>query len=374
MDHFGALICRERLRRNWSQEGLCKGICTVSYLSKIEKGRAEPSPEIRKLLLERLELSTDDRLEQEAAELAARSYELLFSGRGPEMEGLEAWETWRATGAGLDLLLLAQFADPAGTPLEPGLEAVMTPRQLALQRILQHRQAEAVRLLPCAYTHMAAGFAAYHAGSYAAAIEQLHTAYDLAAGEGAPHLMLQCKLLIGNSYCNGQDTVNMEKHYTVARRLAAALGEEGALRSIDYNTAAVHIELGHYEEAYRYFSSLEEPDLMSLHKLAICCEKTGRREQALAALDRAGNMESEVPDTPLARKMCALVRYRLEHPNYLEGESYGGLLMDCFARCRRELPPGYAVFHLPWVLEWLAATRQYKQAYELMRGFPEKQS
>ena len=55
MGYYGTLICRERLRRNWSQEGLCRGICAVSYLSKIEKGRAEPSPQIQQMLLQRLE-------------------------------------------------------------------------------------------------------------------------------------------------------------------------------------------------------------------------------------------------------------------------------------------------------------------------------
>ena len=39
---FGFIIRRERVCRGWSQEGLCRGICAVSYLSKIEKGRAEP--------------------------------------------------------------------------------------------------------------------------------------------------------------------------------------------------------------------------------------------------------------------------------------------------------------------------------------------
>lgn len=47
MNYQGYIIYRERVRRNWSQAGLCKGICTVSYLSKIESGRAEPSAEIR---------------------------------------------------------------------------------------------------------------------------------------------------------------------------------------------------------------------------------------------------------------------------------------------------------------------------------------
>ena len=37
MEQFiGILIRRERLRQNYSQEGLCRGICAVSYLSKIE--------------------------------------------------------------------------------------------------------------------------------------------------------------------------------------------------------------------------------------------------------------------------------------------------------------------------------------------------
>ena len=33
MSIAGLLIRRERLARGWSQEGLCRGICTASYLS-----------------------------------------------------------------------------------------------------------------------------------------------------------------------------------------------------------------------------------------------------------------------------------------------------------------------------------------------------
>lgn len=51
-----ALIRYERLKRNWSQEGLCEGICAVSYLSKIEQGKAEPSDDILQALMRRLDL------------------------------------------------------------------------------------------------------------------------------------------------------------------------------------------------------------------------------------------------------------------------------------------------------------------------------
>ena len=55
-----ALIRYERLKRNWSQEGLCDGICAVSYLSKIEQGKAEPSDDILQALMQRLELKWHD--------------------------------------------------------------------------------------------------------------------------------------------------------------------------------------------------------------------------------------------------------------------------------------------------------------------------
>ena len=57
MSIAGLLIRRERLARAWSQEGLCRGICGTSYLSKIEQGKAAASEEILTLLLARLGLS-----------------------------------------------------------------------------------------------------------------------------------------------------------------------------------------------------------------------------------------------------------------------------------------------------------------------------
>ena len=80
MDYYGTIIQRERLNRGWSQEGLSKGICSVSYLSKIEKGRTTPSFEITKLLLERLGIQISEQLEIQAKEAIENAYELLFSG------------------------------------------------------------------------------------------------------------------------------------------------------------------------------------------------------------------------------------------------------------------------------------------------------
>ena len=50
---IGTMIRKYRLEKNYSQEGLCKGVCAVSYLSKIEQGSVEASPEILQGLLDR---------------------------------------------------------------------------------------------------------------------------------------------------------------------------------------------------------------------------------------------------------------------------------------------------------------------------------
>lgn len=373
MSYYGNLILRERLARSWSQAGLCKDICTVSYLSKIETGKAQPSADVLRLLLARLGLHTDPALEAAGMRCAEDGYERLFTGRFGELAAAlpaASDETYRATAAWTDLLLLRQF-DTDGGALDTGLEAGMTPRQLAMQRLLQGRWDEALALLPNAFCHWRIGVSAYEAGCYEDAVEHLQAGYDLAARDGAARLMLLCRAYMGNCYCNRRDIERMRPHYAAARRLAQALGEQELLDSIAYNTAAVQIERGQFEEAYGYFSALNDPGVLALHKLAICCEKTGRTAEAYAALERAEAAETAEQRSETVEKMLAVVHFRLAHPDYLHCDAYGTLLLDCFACCRTRLPQGYAAFHLPWVVEWYTAARQYKKVCELLTEFPD---
>lgn len=164
----------------------------------------------------------------------------------------------------------------------------------------------------------------------------------------------------------------MERHYRVGKRLAEDLQDRKALQTMEYNTASAWIEVGRYEDAYGWFSAQTPKTFMSLHKLAICCEKTGRREEALRALKQAEGMDTDEAEHGLALQLLGVVRYRLEHPDYLSREEYGAMLATCFDRLQSELPVGYAIFHLPWMLEWYKATRQYKKACDLLEMFPDK--
>lgn len=369
----GFILRRERLARDWSQDGLCRGICAVSYLSKIERGSVIASKDILRRLFERMDIPWHS-ADSDTGEAIESLYELLFSGDFDGFEERSAQlEEMEHGPFAADAMLLGRFTGERGEPLDLEMEPLLDTRQLALQRMLQGRSEEAIRLMPGAFSYYWAGAAAYESGSsYTAAVEYLQKGYDLAAHNGSAHLMLMCSLLAGNCYGNQLDIVNMNAHYAVASRLARALGRKRCLREIRYNSASVCIETGRYDEAYAYFSSIEEPGMMELHKLSICCEKLGKREQALEAVQCAVMMESEYPETELGRLMCRIVQFRLENADYLKCAEYGEMLLGCFERCRASLPVGYASFHLPWVLEWYTASRKYKQAYELIRDFPIK--
>ena len=373
MKSGGLIIAHARMEKGWSQEGLCKGICAVSYLSKIESGRAEPSDEILSLLFSRLGIDWSREKENEACRLADMACEALFSGCYEElaelMSGFDAGE-YAACSARVELELLHRIARKEREPLPAAMEKQMDGRALGLQRILQGRAEEATALLPNAYCCFEAGADAYSKGDYVRAMEHLNTAYFASSEDGAVKLMLLSRLILGGCCANRRDIEGMERHYAVARRIAKATGDSVALEQMDYNSAATAIECGKYEEAYAYFSGIERPELMSLHKLAVCCEKTGRFGEAVSALDRAEKLESEYPPTELAKAMCALVRYRIWNGDYLQRSEYGEMLLSTFERCRTELSAGYALFHLPWVMEWYRANRQYKKALDLMEEFP----
>ena len=233
----GFIIRRERMRRDWSQDGLCRGICAASYLSKIEQGRVEASEDILRLLYERLELPWygGESALPALCERIDELYELAYSG---EFKALNAAVTalreekpeLLLSPAAPDISVLSEIAAWRGesADIDEAMEQYLAPRGLALLRLMQDRDAEAAAICPSALCSYWAGVAQYESGrSYTAAVENLQRAYSLAAGEGRARLMMLSRAYIGNCYCNQLDVENMEAHYTVAGHGAARRGDAG---------------------------------------------------------------------------------------------------------------------------------------------------
>ena len=360
MRYAGFIIRQERLNRNWSQEGLCRGICTVSYLSKIELGKTEPSEEILCMLMRAMGLAWHGTDAGKDA-VVQRAYDILLGAEEGLAEFLSEQDAdlFVYSPYGPDWALLTRFAGQDMAPLDEELEACLDSRQLALQRLLQGRGQEAVSLYPAGFVQYMAGVAHYHAGRFAPALEMLQAAFQLAAQEGRARLMLHCKAMMGNCYANQNDLPAMEQHYIVASRLSKTLGDEQMDQTLAYNRAATQLEMGRYEQALGYFQSLKNPSRMELHKLAICLEKLGRRDEAAAALEKAETAQpSDAGFAELEKQLLEIVSMRIGDRDYLSNADYGEKLLRGFDACRRRLPAGYAQFHLPWVLEWYEHNRQ----------------
>ena len=224
-DIAGLLIRQARLRLNWSQEGLCRGICAPSYLSKIEQGKAAPSPEVTELLLRRLGLVWTP--EPESLEPC---WKALLSG-SPDFSSCyerlvqPRQESLACSPLAADALLLDAFYEDNMRSLPEEWESFLSNRQLALQRGLQGRWEEAVRLEPLPLLVTLRGKALYVKGDYTVAIEVLRDACRSAADAGYPHLMLSCRLWMGNCYSDLGRMEEMLAHFAVAERLAEALGD-----------------------------------------------------------------------------------------------------------------------------------------------------
>ena len=372
LSFVGPVIRMLRLERNWSMETLCKGICVVSYLSKIEQGKTIPNRQIIEDLLQKLGVCWRD--EPNMCTLRECLYEGIFSlDHSYFRQQIELLEKeWNPKIVGpcyLDFMVIraCYYKQPEWIPRD--FLPLMDRRQRCLHAITLGNYFEAYNCFPCPLSAYCVGEEAYLKGNYLQAMEYLQLACDQASREGYAVLTMVCQHYMANCYSNMGNLDAMNRHNQVAIRLARLLGDSDMEQTISYNIAAAYTERGDYEKAYGYFSALEKCTVYDLHKLAICCEKLGKPEEGLAALDKADAMTQ--PDC-LEREMCELVRYRLEHPGYLHDRQYGELLISTFRRIRNEKHYGHVRFHLPWVTQWLTANRQYRQAHELLSDFLNK--
>ena len=364
----GMMLFHARLQKNWSQETLCYRICDVSYLSKIEQDQVDASDELLQKLFARLGIRWE--ISTEMAAMRDTLYDSIFSRNEQYIsESLKALnEQWGQLAFGpcyTDFLVIRAYCAKDIELIPEKIMPHLDDRQQALVALLQERGEDAYRSYPCASTACAAGEEAYRCSNYPRSLEYFQTAYEQSAQAGYAHLMMDTQYGMFNCYSDMADLNKMQLHGQIAVRLGRALGNRELIDTIDYTIATTKVEFGDYAGAYAYFSNQRKPNVMSLHKLAICCEALGKREEALYALDRADAQNSN--NAP-QKKMCALIRYRLDHEDYLHEDAYGTLLIDTFHSIRKEMHANVVRFHLPWVTAWLTVNRENQSACDFLQN------
>lgn len=88
---IGTFIAQRRISSNMTQEELAKGVCSVTYLSKIENNKIEPNIVTINLLCKRLKINMYKEIKKREAskKLIAEWYQAIKSGEQMEVERLE---------------------------------------------------------------------------------------------------------------------------------------------------------------------------------------------------------------------------------------------------------------------------------------------
>lgn len=381
---IGTLIKRERLKRNYSQEGLCRGICVVSYLSKIEQGKVEAGEDIISALLERLGISceTDRGFLKEAGKRIEELYEKLYAGSLVQEDVAvlqQEYNRYMASEYMLDVMLFIRLfsenEDGTETELAEYIEC-MSQRQYELYLYStceenQERLELLLKLNPNGFYLNVAGVFYWAKGEYVKAVEILNRAYQVSCEEGTAENMLSAQMMLGNCYSSMEQKELMMKHYMIAKRLARALQKTEDLSTITYNIASTLLEWNQVEEALEYFKECSRRDALYYHKYAICMERLGEKQTAREMLKK-GYATEDIEQYPIYGKMYEVVAYRLEHENYLEETEYEVILRECMKQIREQRPKGYEQFHVPYLIEVLEHQRKYKEICSLMKEFPAK--
>lgn len=392
---IGTFIKRERLKHNYSQEGLCRGICVVSYLSKIEQGKAEAGEEIISALLKRLGIiyETEEAFLKEAERRIELFYEKLYEGTLKQEDVVvlqKEQERYLASEYMLDAMLfigLFENTEERTENVDNGMEKKRVQELSEYTECMSQRQYELylystseekpenfellMKLNPNGCYLNAAGTFYWAKGEYLKAVEILNRAYQVSCEEGTVENMLSAQMMLGNCYSSMEQKELMMKHYRTAKRLARALQKPEHLSTISYNIASTLLEWNQVEEALEYFKECSRKDALYYHKYAICMERLGEQQKAQKILERGYETE-DIKMYPVYREMFDVVKYRLEHKNYLQKAEYEHMLRSCMAHMREQFPRGYEQFHVPYLIEVLEHQRKYKEICSLMKEFPLK--
>ncbi|MGN0169836.1 MAG: helix-turn-helix domain-containing protein [Lachnospiraceae bacterium] len=386
----GYLIRSNRIRQKMSQEQLCKGICAISYLSKIESGIAEPDEQIIQKLFKALSIVyvQEEETIREYRDLLFRYFDAYFHHESTvEMEekiyrnkkALEnselaiEYQLFCVYNAGSDDRNVAErLLKGMERYREYMSEDAAFLYYMAKGMYGKNRQerdrayGKARQIRDCSLVYEALMYDAFYEGCYQEALNDCRIGYERAMQEGFLLVAKQISFLEGVCYGNLGNISCMDQAYKRTRELSR--GDRKISASIDYNTAVVYIEQKLYEKAIPYLLSAlkqEEDKLTAFlinHKLAMAYEHIGDKTVGGVYLDMADKLSENLE--PVYRDMVTMARLRYDG-NYLDSPEYERILTG-FSQMQKSMGADFVRFYQPYLVELLKAKRKYKEALRLI--------
>lgn len=382
---IGALLKRERLAQNMSQETLCHGICAASYLSKIETGAARATKELLGELFQVLNVAyiTDSATLETLDELYKAVFSALRqSDHLPEADPdtLALCSQLKFSPRGMDAYLLCALCDTAlGASLQFP-QGQLTGEQNLLYTYIKYtyyhsigENLQAASLLQTVKTpnegwvYPIIAELYFLVGDYSSAIVEAEQGYQLCATQGNIAGMLDCAMHAGSCYANNQDIEQMKYWYSTARNINYTVKNKSLNYSLEYNIGATLLMCGKAEESIAYFLRAEEAtkqhqsdnDLL-YQKMIYALLRVGQREEAAQRMPLI-----TIKDTPLV----SVLAYMLVHPNFMHDKEYCILLEACVQVAKKRHFLGMMDFYRYFLVEACISTKQYRKVIKYATEF-----
>lgn len=290
--NYGNLIKVERMRKNMKQSVLARGICSISYLSKIENNQTSPSEEVLELIFERLELDVPlyfdlseqvTKIKNEVRDILKEA--VLTRKDEDKYKKIEKYITNPVVKQSKELyttlmISLARFGVmPGGNTkylteigwIEDQLNADDKLRYMLMRSVILFQSTdreEALKLLEYLSENLQSshipdwemadiryimGGLYYKSTDYLQAIEHVRFALNYFQEHFYVERIIECQLIIGLSFKRRKRYTDALAHYEKATKVAGATDLKNYNGMLYNNMGDIYFLIGNQEKALEYF-------------------------------------------------------------------------------------------------------------------------
>ena len=375
-DITGLLIKENREKLGLKQEYLCKGICSISYLSKIERGNIVASEEIVKMLFKKLgiDFNSDEKFVQEGKQIFEEINKSRYFGTPIDEHRLEEIRSNKSrylnSSLNIDYQLFELFDKLFQTEDTDILryKEYMDNDQLYMSYLITGFLNNDIKLLEEAkkvkYTaeiiHQIA-YIKWIEGKYYESIELNLEALNLAYNEGCIKLQIEVCVMLGNLYIYFH-LPTMEKYYNKALNFLNLIEDRGSKFFIYYHMGIAYISIDFIKAEEYLLKAMEispEDNKDSMEKLyqKLCFLYLRYNKKEIAKI-----YYIEAKKINILKSVNELIEIMIENEDYIHSEKYLNKLMDIYNESKKNRQHSNTTFYSDFLIEAYKANRRYKDA------------
>lgn len=390
-NEIGFILRQARLNHNYSQEGICQGICTPSYLCKIEQGQAKPSDEILQQLFHVLgiEYCFDESFIEETKHHLYQFFSCLevdqdfpdcrkyFQDNHQKIQNsplhldyhLYLFYTYIKEKSHLmnkEKDYLSQFVSYMDLETKSKYYYFLALSIGNKQEAIEYMH-EAIRLSSKSFYIYHLACIQFHIGQYEESMTYAKKAYQKASEDGNPYVLISASFLLGSCHCFYHNYQTAQMYFD--RSIALCRGYSYSVEDYAYyNLGTSYMEKGYFEEALSCFEkikSLDDEDIHPFlyhHKLAVLYLNNNMLDKTQIHIQQMKNTYQNLNQkNDIYLLMIENLEY-MQDAHYLDNKKYEQTLKILYQNVEDIFGYGLKRFYATLLVELYKHQRRYKDA------------